>query len=102
MTTPADTFTLNVPTIEQGDAVATAIAGQIVQSFNARPILNNNGTIEALLVKWKFGNGETDKLLIAPYAALMLRMIISQLEENDWTELPTIPPDLTAPQQPPH
>lgn len=102
MTTPVDTFTLNVPTIEQDDAVTTAIAGQIVQSFNAKPILNNGGTIEALLIKWKFGNGATDKMLIAPYAALMLRMMISHLEATSWTELPTIRPDLRAQQQPPH
>ena len=94
MTTPADTFTLNVPTIEQDDAVAAAIAGQIVQSFNATPVLNSNGTVEALLVKWKFGNGATDKMLIAPYAALVLRMIISQLEDNAWTEFTTTRPDL--------
>jgi len=45
MTTPVDTFTLNVPTIEQNEAVAAALAGQIVQSFNAKPVFNSNGTI---------------------------------------------------------
>ncbi len=93
MTTPADTFTSNVPAIEQEDALNAAKAGQLVQSFNAHPILNGKGKIDALAVKWKLANGSTETMLIGSYAALVLRMMISHLEANKWTELATIPPD---------
>lgn len=93
VTEPSETFQKEVPEISLEDAAYCAKIGRLVQSFNAHPIVTDKGKIKALAVKWKLANGSTESLVIAPYAALVLRMMLSHLEDNKWTELAIIPPD---------
>jgi|SRR5712672_857534 len=95
MTTEADTFTRNCPDISEGDAVQAAKDGRIIQSFNAHPVSERDGTYQALAVKLKFSNGTTETVLIGRYSALVLGMLFSQLEANKWTELVTLQPGAT-------
>ena len=94
-TTPADVFQANMPQIVESDAIEAAKSQRVVQSFNAHPIVTNKGKIDAIAVKLKFGNGDAESFLIAPYAATVLRMMLSHLENNKWTELAIIPPNAT-------
>jgi hypothetical protein len=93
--TDKDTFRKHRPQISEQEAVQAAKDGLIIQSFNAHPIPAPDGTIPALAIKWKFSNGNTETVLIGPYAARVLRLTFSRLEENLWTELATPPPDAT-------
>jgi len=95
MINPADTFQQNVPEIIEADAVRAGRANRIVQGFNCHPVVTPTDTIQALAIKWKFSNGQTETVLIGQYAALVLRQLFSRLEENNWTELVTLPPDAT-------
>jgi len=95
MVNPADTFQQNVPEIIEADAVRAGRANRIVQGFNCYPLVTPTGTIQALAIKWKFSNGQTETVLISQYAALVLRQMFSRLEENNWTELATLPPGAT-------
>jgi hypothetical protein len=93
MSVASETFAKNVPTITQDDAVDAAKKKRVVQSFHAHPISTERGGIDALTIKWKLGDGTTETMLIGRYAALVLRMMLSHLEDNNWTELAIIPPD---------
>jgi hypothetical protein len=95
MADPTEIFEQNLPEIAQSDAVGAAKAERIVQSFNTHPISSPNGTIPALAIKLKFSNGTTETVLIGQYAARVLRLIFSHLEENKWTELASLPPGTT-------
>jgi len=92
---PADTFTRERPDIRETDAIDAAKRGRIIQSFNAHPISKPEGGYDALAIKWKLSDGTTETMLIGQYAALVLRMMFSQLETNKWTELATLLPDAT-------
>ena len=92
-----DTFTRERPEIAQSDAVDAAIRKRIIQSFNAHPISNLklDGTYDAVAIKWKLADGTTETMIIGHYAALVLRIILAQLESNKWTELASLLPDTT-------
>jgi hypothetical protein len=92
---PADIFTRERPEIAETDAINAATRQRIIQSFNAHPISNADGSYDALAIKWKLADGTTETVLIGQYAALVLRMMFSQLETNNWTELATLLPDAT-------
>ncbi|UPJ48271.1 hypothetical protein IVB30_35190 [Bradyrhizobium sp. 200] len=95
MSVSADTFTRERPDIEQSDAIEAAKRARIVTSFNAHPISNADGSYDAIAIKWKLADGTTETMLVGQYAALVLRMMFSQLEVNKWTELATLLPDAT-------
>ena len=90
-----DTFERELPQIDEQDAVGAAISKRVVQSFNAHPVSNPDGTIQALAVKWKLSSGTTETVLIGRHAALILRMMFSHLEENQWTDLARFLPHAT-------
>ena len=92
MTKSSDTFRKNIPTVTLADASIAAKSLRVVQSFNAYPVVTDDGKIKALAVKLRYGNGATESFLLGPYAALILRMMLSHLEKNNWTELAIIPP----------
>jgi hypothetical protein len=95
MTGSADIFEQNYPTITEDDAIEAAKSERIVQSFNSHPINTPTGDIPALAIKFKFSNGSTETILIGHYAALVMRMMFSQLEKNSWTELASLLPGAT-------
>jgi hypothetical protein len=90
MSNEADIFDEYYPELTEQEAIQAGQDGRIIQSFNAHPISNSNGTIPALAIKLKLTNGATETVLIGRYAALIIRMMISELEENHWTELVTL------------
>jgi hypothetical protein len=91
----ADTFIRERPQITEVDAVDAANQQRVIQSFNAHPISKPDGTYHAVVIKWKLADGTTETMLIGPYAARVLRMMFSRLEDNEWTELATLLPDAT-------
>jgi hypothetical protein len=93
--TEHDLFTTELPDIAEADAIGAATHKRIIQSFNTHPISKPDGSYQALAIKWKLADGSTETMLIGQYAALVLRMMFSQLEQNKWTELVTLPPDAT-------
>lgn len=90
MSNEADIFDQYHPEITEQDAIQAGQDGRIIQSFNAHPISNTDGTIPALAIKLKLTNGATETVLIGHYAALIIRMMISELEASHWTELVTL------------
>jgi hypothetical protein len=92
---PTDFFEQQMPQIEDGDLLEAATKHRIIQSFNAYPIFTAGGEISGLAIKWKLSNGNTETVLIGHYAALTLRIMFSRLEENKWTELVLVLPDVT-------
>jgi hypothetical protein len=49
-------------------AILTANRQRIIQSFNAHPVSNLDGTYEAIAIKWKLAaDGSTETMFIAPY-----------------------------------
>ena len=90
-----ETFDQHRPEITEQDAIEAAKAKRVVQSFNAHPISSTTGTVPALAIKWKLSNGTTETILIGHVAAHLLRMILSHLEENNWTDLAALPPGAT-------
>jgi hypothetical protein len=94
MADPADVFAQNVPSFEFPEAEKAVMDGRMIQSFTAQPLIGGGGKIIALGIKWKLANS-TETVILGPYAALALRMMLSHLEENKWTELATLLPDAT-------
>jgi hypothetical protein len=82
MSNEADIFDQYHPEITEQEANQAGQDGRIIQSFNAHPISNMNGTIRALAIKLKLTNGATETVLIGHYAALIIRMMISELEAS--------------------
>ena len=80
MSNEADIFDQYHPEITEQEANRAGQDGRIIQSFNAHPISNTDGTIPALAIKLKLTNGATETVLIGHYAALIIRMMISELE----------------------
>src|SRR5260370_8025783 len=96
MSADVDTFRRERPEITEQDAIAAGQAMCVIQSFNAHPISDpETGIIPCVAIKWKLGNGTTETVLISHYAAGVLRMMLSHLEENNWTEMARLPPDAT-------
>jgi hypothetical protein len=90
MSNEADIFDQHHPEITEQETIRAGQDGRIIQSFNAHPISNTDGTIPAIAIKFKLTNGTTETVLIGHYAALIIRMMISQLEASHWTELVTL------------
>jgi hypothetical protein len=90
MSNEADIFDQYRPEITEQEAIEAGQDGRIIQSFNAHPISNTDGTIPALAIKFRLANGATETVLIGHYAALIIRMMISELEASHWTELVTL------------
>src|SRR5271169_422669 len=90
MSNEADIFDQCQPEITEQEAIQAGQGGRIIQSFNAHPISNTDGTVPALAIKLKLTNGGTETVLIGRYAALIIRMMISELEASHWTELVTL------------
>ena len=95
MASEADLFESQIPEITPQESLRAAKERRIVQSFHCHPVSNPDGTIHALAIKWKLGNGKTETILISRYAATVLWTLFSRLEENRWTALVTLPPDAT-------
>jgi hypothetical protein len=87
MASRRETFERERPEITEQDTIEAATSRRVVESFNAHPISNPDGTIPALAIKWKFSNGTAETMLIGRYAAWLLRTMISHLEDNKWTQL---------------
>jgi len=66
---------------------------RLAASFTALPVCISDGTIPAVGVKWKLGNGETQTILIDRYVATVLRMLIEHLDKNNWTGTALVLPD---------
>jgi hypothetical protein len=81
----ADIFDEYYPELTKQEAIQAGQDGRIIQSFNAHPISNADSTIPALAIKLKLANGTTETVLIGHYAALIVRMMISELEASHWT-----------------
>ena len=94
MADPAQVFEQNVPPFEYSEVEAAATAQRMIQSFKAQPLIGEGGKIIALAIKWKLSGG-TETVILGPFAAKVLRLMLSHLEENQWTELATLPPDAT-------
>jgi hypothetical protein len=90
MSNEADIFDQYCPEITEEEAIRAGQDGRIIQSFNAHPISNTDGTIPAVAIKLKLANGATGTVLVGRYAALIIRMMISELEASHWTELATL------------
>jgi hypothetical protein len=90
MSNEADIFDEYHPELTEQEAIQAAQDGRIIQSFNAHPISSADGTILALAIKLKLANGATETVLIGHYAALVIRMMISELETSHWTGLATL------------
>jgi hypothetical protein len=89
---PVELFEQNAPPFDFFEMEEAVRQERLVQSFMARPVIAG-GKVIAVAIKWKLANGTTETVLLAPYAALVLRTMLSHLEENKWTELATILPD---------
>ena len=76
MSNEADIFDQYHPEITEQEAIQAGQDGRIIQSFNAHPISNTDGTIPALAIKLKLANGATETVLIGHYAAVIIRMMI--------------------------
>jgi hypothetical protein len=94
MNDPVDVFKQNRPAFEFAEVEEAASNGRMIQSFTSRPLIGSDGKIIAVAIKWKLSSG-TETVILGPYAASVLRMMISHLEENGWTELATLLPDAT-------
>jgi hypothetical protein len=94
MADPVAVFRKNKPTFEYPEVEKAAADGRMIQSFNAQPLIGSGGKIIAVGIKWKLASG-AETVILGPYAAQILRMMLSHLEENGWTELATLPPDAT-------
>ena len=92
MSNEADIFDEYYPELTEQEAIQAGQDGRIIQSFNAHPISNADGTIPALAIKLRLTNGATETVLIGHYAALIIRMMISELEASHWTGLATLKP----------
>jgi DNA repair exonuclease SbcCD ATPase subunit len=90
MSNEADIFDQCRPEITEQEAIEAGRDGRIIQSFDAHPISNADGTIPALAIKLTLTNGAIETVLIGQYAALIIRMMISELEASHWTELATL------------
>ena len=90
MSNEADIFDEYYPELTEQESIQAGQDGRIIQSFNAHPISNADGTILALAIKLKLTNGATETVLIGHYAALIIRMMISDLEASHWTGLVTL------------
>lgn len=81
------------PRLTEAEMLEAAKQTRLAASFMALPVCVSDGTIPAVAVKWKLGNGNAETILIDRYVATVLRMLIDHLDKNDWTGTALILPD---------